>query len=559
MAGLATSFGSGAMTNPISDLANSKCILAIGTNTTWAHPIIGLDVKRAVRRGARLIVANPKEIELCRYADVWLRQRPGTDVPLVLGLMKVILDDGLADEGFIAGRTEGIEKLKESLASVELSEVSAVTGVPQELIVRAAHLYATGGPAAILYAMGVTQHTTGTDGVLALADLVMLTGNVGKPGAGLDPLRGQNNVQGACDMGGLPNVFPGYQRVDDPAAREKFSRAWGTELPQKPGLTLTQMFDAARDGRLKAMYLVGENPALSDADAHHVEEGLKALEFLVVQDIFMTETAKLADVVLPAASFAERGGTFTNTERRVQLVRQALPAPGQAKPDWWIACQVAKRMGARGFEFSSPAEIMAEIASVTPSYAGISHARLEKGSLQWPCPAADHPGTPTLHTERFATKDGKGHFVPVRAMSPSETPDEEFPLVLTTDRSPFHYHTGSMSRRVKGLNALRGEELVEMCPEDAERLGVSDGDEVQVVSRRGRVTAKAKVTEACPRGVISMTFHFAESPSNTLTNPATDPVAGIPAFKVSAVRLERVVAGKKNGDSPGPSEVGASQ
>ena len=399
-------------------------------------------------------------------------------------------------------------------------------------------MYATNRPAAIFYAMGITQHSHGTDNVIAVANLAMLTGNIGKPGSGVNPLRGQNNVQGACDMGALPNVYPGYQAVTNEAIKEKFEAAWGCSLPPtKPGLTITEMLDAADSGQIKAIYIMGENPVLSEPEAKHAEEALQKLEFLVVQDFFLTETARSAHVVLPGVTFAERDGTFTNTERRVHRVRKAIEPISNAKPDWWITCQIGQRMGSPGFAFTHPSQIMDEIARLTPSYGGISYRRLEKGGLQWPCPTKEHPGTPILHTETFSR--GKGQFMPLEYRPSIELPDDEYPLMLTTGRSLFHFHTGTMSRKVKGLNIFRGEELVEINPRDASALGIADGDTVKVVSRRGAVVAKAKVTEVSPVGVVFMTFHFAESPTNQLTNPALDPVAKIPEFKVCAVRIEK--------------------
>jgi len=537
VAGLVTTFGSGAMTNSIRDIGDAACILAIGTNTSATHPVIGLEPVRAVSQGGKLIVANPREIALVRWADLWLRQRPGTDVALLMGMMRVIVDEGLLDSSFIEERCENFDAFKESLKDFDLDSVEQITGVPGEQITEAARLYATNKPATILYAMGITQHSHGTDNVIATANLAMLTGNIGKPGTGVNPLRGQNNVQGACGLGALPNVYPGYQAVADQAIREKFETAWGCSLNPSPGLTLTEMFEAANKGQIKAIYLIGENPVLSDPDANHVKESLKALDFLVVQDIFLSETAQLADVVLPSASFAERDGTFTNTERRVQLVRKALEPVGDSRSDWLITCQIAQKMGTKGFDFEHPSQIMDEIASLTPSYGGISYSRLEKGGLQWPCPTPEHPGTPILHTELFTR--GKGRFTPLEYKPPAELPDDEYPLILTTERSPYHFHTGTMTRKVKGLNTLRGEELVEINPSDASTLGIADGDMVKVTSRRGQIEAKARVTDVSPVGVISMDFHFAESPVNVLTNPALDPVSKIPELKVCAVRVEK--------------------
>jgi formate dehydrogenase alpha subunit len=537
VAGLATTLGSGAMTNSLSDLNDAACILAIGTNTTEAHPIIGMNMRKAVRRGTKLIVANPLEIPLVRDAAIWLQHRSGTDVVLLMGMMKIIVDEGLMDAKFIEERCENFDLFKAALDNYPLSLVEDITGVPGEKLVEAARLYATNSPAAICYTMGITQHSHGTDNVIAVANLAMLTGNIGKPGSGVNPLRGQNNVQGACDVGALPNVYTGYQAVNNEDARKKFETAWGVSLNPTPGKTLTEIMPLAHEGKVKAMYLMGENPSLSDPDSSHVREAMERLEFFVVQDIFLNETALLADVVLPAASFAEKDGTFTNTERRVQRVRKAIEPVGDSRPDWWITCQIARRMGASGFDFKDPSRIMEEIASLTPSYGGISFKRLEKGTLQWPCPTKEHPGTAILHTETFSR--GRGHFVPLEYKPSTELPDNEYPLVLTTDRSLFQFHTGTMTRKVKGLNIFAGEELVAINPRDAESLGINDGDKVQVISRRGEVTAKAGVTETTPRGTIAMTFHFAETPTNELTNPSLDPVSKIPEFKVAAVRVKK--------------------
>jgi formate dehydrogenase alpha subunit len=539
VAGLVTTLGSGASTNSLNDMNHARCVLAIGTNTTEAHPIIGMNIRKTVRQGkTKLIVANPQEIELVRDADIWLQHRAGTDVVLLMGMMKIIVDEGLMDAAFIEERCENYDFFKDSLKNYPLNFVESITGVPGEKLVEAARLYATSSPGSIIYTMGITQHTHGTDNVMAVANLAMLTGNIGKPGAGVNPLRGQNNVQGACDVGALPNVYTGYQAVSDQALKEKFEVAWGCQLNPEPGKTLTEIIPAAHEGQIKAIYLMGENPSLSDPDASHVREALQRLDFFVVQDIFLSETARLADVVLPATSFAEKDGTFTNTERRVQRVRKAIESVGNSRPDWWITCQIAQHMGARGFDFDHPSRIMDEIADVTPSYGGINYRRLETGGLQWPCPTEDHPGTAILHTGLFSR--GKGHFVPLEYKPSAELPDEEYPLVLTTDRSLFQFHTGTMTRRVKGLNIFRGEELVAINPRDAEALGIDDGEMVHVISRRGEVSAKAMVTESSPPGTIAMTFHFAESPTNELTNPALDPVSKIPEFKVCAVRVEKI-------------------
>jgi formate dehydrogenase alpha subunit len=538
VAGLATSFGSGAMTNTIHEIGDAECILAIGTNTTEAHPVIGLEPVRAVKHGKKLIIANPRDIKLNRYATLWLRQKPGTDVALIMGMAKVIVDEGLLDSAFIASRCENFEAFRASLKTFDLDSVAAITGVPAGDIAQAARMYATNRPATILYAMGITQHTHGTDNVMAIANLAMLTGNIGKPSSGVNPLRGQNNVQGACDMGALPNVYPGYQSVTDPAVKKKFEEAWGHSLNGNAGLTLPDIIDGIHKGQIKALYVIGENPVLTDPDARHVKEALEKLELLVFQDIFLNETGALAHVVLPAASFAEKDGTFTNTERRVQRVRKVVDHIGDSKPDWWITAQIARRMGGKGFDYESPADVLAEIARVTPSYGGISLERLEKGGLQWPCPTSEHPGTAILHTEIFAR--GKGKFMPLEYKPSRELPDGDYPLILTTKRSLYHYHTGSMTHRVPELNGLHSEGMVEINPFDAASLSLKDGDTVKVVSRRGDVTVRALITGATPVGVVSMDFHFAGTPTNVLTNPASDPVSRIPELKVCAVRVEKM-------------------
>jgi formate dehydrogenase alpha subunit len=536
--GLGQIFGSGAMTNTNNDISNAACILAIGTNTTETHPVIGFNVKKAVHRGGKLIVANPHRIRLVRFADVWLRQRPGTDVALLMGMAKVIVDDGLFDSSFINERCENFDVFQETLKDFDLASAEKITGVPQSQIAEAARIYATNSPASILYGMGITQHAHGTDNVSAIANLAMLTGNIGKPASGVNPLRGQNNVQGACDMGALPNVYCGYQAVTTPAIKEKFEAAWDSSLPPTAGLTITEIFDAVHQGKIKALYLVGENPMLSEPDANHVREALSRLDFFVAQDIFLSESAELAHVVLPGATFAEKDGTFTNTERRVQLVRKVIEPLGDSRTDWQITCQIAERMGGKGFHFEHPSQIMDEIARLTPSYGGISFERLEVEGLQWPCPTREHLGTPILHTKTFTR--GKGLFLSLEYKPPMELPDNDYPLVLTTGRNIFQWHTGTMSRKVKGLNIFKGEERAEINPEDATKLGIVDNDMIKVVSRRGEVTTKARVTKASLAGVVSMTFHFAESPTNVLTNPAVDLIAKIPELKVCAIRVEKI-------------------
>jgi len=538
VAGLAASFGSGAMTNSIDEVAGAKCILLIGSNIATSHPIIELEVKKAVRNGAKLVIINPRRIDTALWAHKWLQLRPGSDVALLNAMAHVILKEGLENKQFIQDRTEDFEKVREVVENFDLAEASRITGVPSDDIAEVARLYATSDPSMILYTLGITEHSHGTDNVWAVANLALLTGQIGKPSSGVNPLRGANNVQGVCDVGCLPEYLPGYQSPEDPAAIGRLEKAWGVPVPGKIGLTLVEMFQAAEVGRVKAMYVVGENPALSEPDAGHTEEALEKLEFLVVQDIFLTETARYADVVLPGASFAEKDGTFTNTERRVQRVRKAIDPIGDSRPDWLITSQIAQAMGAQGFDFASPSEVMDEIAKVVPQYGGISYGRLDGACLQWPCPTPEHPGTAFLHKDKFSR--GLGKFKPVTHRGPAEVTDQEFPLVLTTGRSRYHFHTGTMTRRVRGLDQLQSEEFVEVSPEDAGAAGIKDGDMVRVASRRGEVTARAKVSNRCQEGVIFMTFHFWESSANRLTNPALDPVCKTPELKVAAVKLSRV-------------------
>ena len=531
-------FGSGAMTNPIGEIRNADCIFVIGSNTSENHPVIALQVKAAVRqKKARLIVADPRRIDLVDYADFWLQQKPGTDVALINGMLNVILSQGWFNKAFVDDRTEGFEALADSVKDYTPEAVEKITGVPSGDLVEAARLYAQSPNSSILYAMGITQHTTGTNNVLALANLAMATGQVGKPSSGVNPLRGQSNVQGACDMGGLPNVYTGYQRVDDPAVQQKFEKAWGVSLPPRPGLTLMEMMKGVAEGKVKALFILGENPFLSDPNMNQVKEELKHLDLLVVQDIFLTETAELAHVVLPGVSFAEKDGTFTNTERRVQRVRKAIDPIGKSRPDWQILCDLSSRLG-YPLEYSSPKEIMDEIASVTPSYGGMQYARLEGVGLQWPCPTQDHPGTLLLHKDKFSRGKGKFHITPY-APAP-ELPDEKYPFLLTTGRVLYHYHT-VISRKSKGLSEIYPEGVIEINPEDAQRLGIKpDNGLVEVSSRRGKVQVKSKVSDNLPRGVVFMTFHFKEAAANLLTIDALDPVAKIPEFKVCAVQIRKL-------------------
>ena len=537
VAGLVAAFGSGAMTNSIDEIVDADCILVTGSNTSEAHPIVAQEIRRAVRRGATLIVVDPRRIELAEIAHFHLRQRPGTDVAWINGFCHVILREGLWDRGFVEERCEGFEEFARAVERYTPEHVERITGIPAGLLVEAARAFGKAERAMIFYAMGLTQHTSGTDNVLAIANLAMLTGNVGKRSTGVNPLRGQNNVQGACDMAALPNVLPGYQKLSDPEVRAKFEEAWGRPVPEKPGLTVVEMFQAALEGKVKAMLIMGENPMVSDPDIAHVAEALERLEFLAVLDIFPNETTRYADVILPAASFAEKDGTFTSTERRVQRIRAALAPPGEAKPDWQILCELSSRLG-YPMRYAHPREIMGEIAALVPIYGGISYERLERGGLQWPCPTPDHPGTPFLHRDRFVR--GKGRFHPVEFREPDEVPDEEYPLILTTGRVLWHFHSRTMTGRVEGLQELSPEAYVEINPADAERYGIGDGSRVRVTSRRGSIEVLAKVTERVPEGTVFVPFHFGEAAANLLTNPALDPRSKIPELKVCAVRIEPV-------------------
>lgn len=539
MAGLAAAFGSGSMTNTIGDIEQADLILIVGSNTTENHPVLSAFVKRAVTfKGTKLIVMDPRKVKIADFAHMHIRPNLGTDVAWINGMMHVIIKEGLYDRTFVENRTEGFEKLSEIVEKYTPEFVEGITGISSRRLEEAARMYAGAGAASILYCMGITQHTTGTDNVKSLANLSMLCGNIGIPGGGVNPLRGQNNVQGACDMGGLPNVVTGYQPVADLAIAKRMEKAWGfTGFPTMPGLQVTQMIPKALEGELKALYIIGENPLVSDPDLNHAQKAFENLDFLVVQDIFMTETTRQADVVLPACCFAEKQGTFTNTERRVQRVRKAIDAPGQAREDWKIICDLASRMG-YDMSYENAGEIMAEIAEVTPSYAGIDYDRIEKEGIHWPCPDAGHPGTPILHVKQFTR--GRGLFHAIEWIPPAEVPDEEYPVYLTTGRVLYHYHTGTMTRKSEGLNDRAPESFVEISPPDARKHNLSDGEMVNIKSRRGSISVRVKVSDRAVDGTVFIPFHFAESAVNRLTHAALDPVSGIPEFKVCAVKLERI-------------------
>ena len=524
------------MTNTIAEIEKADVILITGSNTSENHPVLSSFVKRAVAyNDAKLIVIDPRRIKMTEFAHYYLRPNLGTDVAWINGMMHVILKENLHDQAFVESRTEGFEEFKKGLEAYTPEKVEQITGIPAQDLIAAARMYAGAKAGSILYCMGITQHTTGTDNVKSLANLAMLCGNMGIEGGGVNPLRGQNNVQGACDFGGLPNVYSGYQPVTDEAARQKMEVAWGvTDLPDQVGLTVTTMIPKAHDGDLKALYIIGENPLVSDPDLTHAEKSIRNLDFLVVQDIFMTETAQLADVVLPSTCFAEKDGTFTNSERRVQRIRKAVDGPGDARHDWQILCDIATRMG-YSMSYETSRDIMEEIGTVTPSYAGISYDRIEVEGIHWPCPSSDHPGTPILHTQQFTR--GKGLFHSIEFIPPAEQTDEEYPLYLTTGRVLYQYHTGTMTRKTKGLNERAPENFIEVSSEDAKTYALTDGAMLTIASRRGQVDAVAKISKMAVAGTVFMPFHFAESAANKLTNTALDPVCKIPELKVCAVKL----------------------
>ena len=531
--GLGRAFGSGAMTNSQEDLEKADAFLVIGSNTSEQHPLLARRVIKAVKRGAKLVVADPREIPLTEYATLHIVHRPGTDIALLNAMMYTIIDEGLQDNEFIKTRTENYEALKENVAKYTPAYAETITGVSADKIREAARIYGSAERATILFSMGITQHITGVNNVLSTANLAMLTGNIGRPGTGVNPLRGQNNVQGACDVGALPDFLPGYQRVTDPEVRRRLSEVWGVKVPSEPGLTLTEKINGAGD-KVKVMLIFGENPLMSDPDSNHVRKQMDKLDFLIVSELFMSETAKIADVVLPAASYAEKDGTFTATDRRIQRLYKALEPIGDAKPDWWIASQLSTKLGYQ-MNYSHPSEIMDEIAKVSPIYGGVNYKRLESEGLRWPVPTAQHPGTPILHTINFSRGLGKFHVVEHRP--PAEEPDEEYPLILTTGRVLFHWHTGTMTRRSKTLTDQINEAFIEINENDAKRLGINDNQMVLAASRRGVIRIRAHVTDRIMEGVVFIPFHFTEAQANILTNNAVDAESKIPEYKACAVRV----------------------
>ena len=553
------------MTNSIQEIRDADCILITGSNTAESHPVISYEVVRAVKGGASLIVIDPRHIPMVDHAALHLQPKPGGDIYIFLAMAHVIIRERWADLAFIERRTEDFEPFMASVAEMTPELAALATGISADMIEQAARLYALGerqsgtsmyasgrGHSTIMYAMGITQRSNGTDLVHMLANLSMLCGQIGKPSTGVNPLRGQGNVQGACDLGGLPNVLPGYQPVTDEAKRQNVAQAWGVaDLPPEPGLTLVELMHAAAEGKVRAMYIMGENPMLSDPNLNHVEQALRSLDLLVMQDIFLNETGRLAHVILPAAASLEKEGSFTNTERRVQLLQPIVSAPGQARPDWQITAGLAQALDRKlerqrpnaYWEYAAPTEIMDEIAQVTPIYGGISYKRLAGQGLTWPCPTEDHPGTPFLHAGTFSR--GRGKFFAVGVKLPAEQPDETYPLILTTGRVLYHYHTGTMTRRSDGLDWREPRGYAEINVQDAAAIDLRDGGQVRIVSRRGQIRTQARVGERVPPGVVFLTFHWRESPANVLTQDHTlDPIAKIPEYKANAVRLENPRAGR---------------
>jgi formate dehydrogenase alpha subunit len=540
VAGLAAIFGSGAMTNSIAEIEGMEVIFIIGSNTKETHPVIANRMIKAYRRGAKIIIADPREIPMVKFAEVFLKMKPGTDIALLNSIAHVIIKEGLYDKEFIEKKTEGFEEWKQTIEAYAPESASRITGIPEQDIINAARLYGGSRKAGIFYTMGITQHACGTDNVSAIANLASLTGNIGRESTGVNPLRGQNNVQGASDAGCLPNVYPGYQKVDLPEIQAKFEEAWGIQLSSKPGMTATEMINAAAEGKLKALYIMGENPVITDPNTHHTTEALSKLDFLVVQDIFLTETARYADVVLPAACSFEKEGTFTNTERKVQKVRKAVDPPGDASDDLSIISDISRRLG-YPIDYASPEKVLDEFGYVWPALGGITYQRIEKEGIAWPCPNLDHPGTPYLYKDGF--QKGKVPFVSVHYTPAAEVANDEYPFVLTTGRNLFQYHSGSMTRKVAAIESHAGFAYVEINTEDAKRLGIKNGETVTVSSRRGEIDIKVRTTRNISEGVVFIPMHYHEASANILTIDALDPKVKIPELKACAVRI---VPAKRN-------------
>lgn len=525
------------MTNSIAEIQGMDVLLLIGTNTKESHPVIANQIIKAKRRGAKIIVADPRRVPMTRFADIHLRLNPGTDVALLNGIAHIVLKEKLHDVDFISAHAAGFEAWQSSVEGYTPEAVEKITGVPAAAIIAAARIYGSSRKAGIFYTMGITQHSTGTDNVRAIANLALLTGNIGRANTGINPLRGQNNVQGASDAAALPDVLPGYHKIAIPENLVKFEKTWGVSLPSQPGMTSTEMIPAAYNGGLKALFVMGENPVITDPDMAHTIEALKKLDFLIVQDIFLTETAQLADVVLPAACFTEKDGTFTNTERKVQRLRKAVNPPGEARDDLSILVQLSAMLG-YPMQTTTPGDILAEFGSLWPALAGISYERLERGGIQWPCPSPEHPGTPYLYAQGFGT--GRAPFSPVVFTAPAEVVDDEYTFVLTTGRNLMQYHTGSMTRRVEQIEQKSGSPYVELSPADAKLLDVVQGEKVEVASRRGSVMLPARITPLVDSGIVFIPMHYREAAANLLTNAALDRTARTPEFKVCAVKIRKI-------------------
>lgn len=525
------------MSNSVNEVLGSDLIFVIGSNTTEAHPIIGNKMKQAVLKGTKLIVVDPRKTELARMADLHLPLESGSDAALVNGMIHIILREGWEAKEYIAERTTGFEDIVETVARYTPDVVSEITGISEDDLYEAARLYAQTPKAGIYYTLGITEHTTGTSNVMNLANLALVTGHVGFENAGINPLRGQNNVQGACDMGALPNTYPGYQAVENEKSIKFFSDFYGVEMNPKNGLRIPEMMDAAVEGKVHAMFVMGEDPVLSDPDANHVRKAVSALDFLVVQEIFMSETAKYADVILPATCYAEKDGTFTASERRVQKVRKAVNPPGVAKLDWQIICELAQKMGAPGFDFEDAEDVFEEIRATTPSYRGMTYKRLdEENGLQWPCPTESHPGTKFLHKGVFP--GGRARMIPVEFEGPAELTNEDYPILLCTGRKLGHYNVTTRYSRL--LDSINPYEEAEINPEDAEKFGLGSDDLIRVTSRRGSVVTRIQITDKVKPGMMFMTFHYRETPVNELTQAAYDPITLTGEYKVSAVKIEKV-------------------
>ncbi|RJQ55203.1 MAG: formate dehydrogenase subunit alpha [Nitrospiraceae bacterium] len=538
MAGLAATLGAGAMSNSIGEIENSPVIFVIGSNANETHPVIASCMKRAVKKGNQLIVADPRRVGLTRWATRHFQHKVGSDIALLNSVMYEIIRNGWHDTEFIENYTEGFEDIKKTVEAYAPERVADICGLSPDEIRELARILGTAEKAALFYTLGITEHVTGTDNVKTCANLQILLGNLGKEGTGVNPLRGQNNVQGACDVGVLPDVLTAYQKVSDSGVRKKFAKAWNIDsLPDTEGTKIPAMFDGMLHGEIRALYLMGENVVMSEPNQAHTIAALEKLDLLIVQDIFFNETAQYAHVVLPAACFAEKDGTFTNTERRVQRVNKAVEPPGQAKEDWRIVSEIAGRMG-YVMGYASAEQIWDEIRSLTPSMSGITYGRIEREGIQWPCPDTSHPGTCFLYCDNVFPC-GRARFKPAHWRPPAETPDPEYPFVLTTGRRLWHYHTGTQTRRSGGFEDILPEELIEVSREDAAGLGISDGEYILAVSRRGKVRVKAWVTDRVPQGLCFMTFHFHEACSNALTNDAFDPVTATAEYKACAIRLEK--------------------